>query len=141
MSGSPVEDAVNVDSETVLSWNYDMEGSTFDVYLSADENSVSDMESGALIVSGTSLSSLNVTDLGYNTTYYWRVVTHFSDPERDLVSSAIEGDILNFTTKAEDGDPDLVMSGGGGGGCSSISGLHNMVLMIAPLLILLKNKL
>ncbi len=138
---SPVNNAVNVDSETVLSWNYDMEGSTFDVYLSADENSVSDMDIGALIVSGTSLSSLNVRNLGYNTTYYWRVVTHFSDPERDLVSSAIEGDILNFTTKAEDGDPDLVMSGGGGGGCSSISGLHTMVLMIAPLLILLKNKL
>ena len=137
---SPVNNAVNIDAETVLSWNYDMEGSTFDVYLSTDENTVTDMDSGALIVSGTSFSSLNVTGLGYDTTYYWRVVTNFSDPERYLVSSAFEGDVLNFTTKAQDGNPDLVMSGGGGGGCSSISGSHNMILMIAPLLILLKSK-
>lgn len=130
---SPVNGASSQKTDFALSWSYDLVESTFDVYFSSDEDAVRNMNGSALIVSGTPSSSVNVTGLEYETTYYWRVVTHYSDPERGLDPSAVPGDILYFTTKTEDNNPDLVMSGGGGGGCSAEGYIPGIILLFLPL--------
>jgi Synergist-CTERM protein sorting domain-containing protein len=145
---TPINGAQGQDTEISLSWEHDLEGGdcTFDIYFSSDESAVESMASSVQIASGISETSVNVSGLQYGTTYYWRVASHFSDPGRDFSSSAVEGDIMKFTTisydeviededttEEEDKDPDLYASGGGGGGCNATGFVPGMILLLLPL--------
>lgn len=132
---TPVNGAQGQDTEISLSWEHDLEGEgcTFDVYFSSDESTVESMASSVQIASDISETSVNVSGLEYGTTYYWRVVSNFSDPDRDLSSSAIEGDVISFTTISDTDNPDLYSSGGGGGGCNATGFVPGMILLLLPL--------
>lgn len=132
---TPVNGAKGQDTEISLSWEHDLEGEgcTFDLYFSSDENAVESMASSVRIASGISGTSVNVSGLEYGTTYYWRVASHFSDPDRGLSSSALEGDVISFTTISDTDNPDLYSSGGGGGGCNATGLIPGMILLLLPL--------
>ena len=135
----PVNGAQNIATSITLSRRSDISGSTYDIYLSPDIGPVNNMERSALLASGISSSSVEVSGLAHNTKYYWRIVTHHSvDPERLAPSSTVPGDILSFTTLAEKDNPD--MSHSGGGGCSTGPYLPASVLLLIPLLLVSKRK-
>ena len=136
----PIDSDGNVSVENlILDWSHDLDRSSFDIYFSNSRELVENGDLSVILVNSLMASQFNITgSLEEKTNYYWKINTTYRDP----VSSEIEvvqGEVWEFKTSAK--DEGLTHSGGGGGGCSSISGLHNMVLMIAPLLILLKNKL
>lgn len=136
---SPVGNATNVSPDTAISWSYDIAGSTFDVYFGSDRSAVENRESGALIASGISASSVAVPEtLDYGTTYYWRVVTHFTDEDGRLAASSESvGDVQSFTTE-EDEDSGLTGSGGGGG-CNTGFPLES-VLLLTPVMFAMRFK-
>jgi uncharacterized protein (TIGR02145 family) len=87
-SPQPPDGATNQPINTTLSWSCtDPENDplTYDVYFGTSNPP-------ELIASGQTVNSYNTTTLGYNTTYYWKIIA------TDDHNNSIEGPVLSFTT-------------------------------------------
>ncbi len=92
----PADGAVDV-TGTVLSWQAApvVTGATYNVYAGTDPNNLSAKSTGQSDLSYTLGASL--ADLGYDTTWYWRV--DVNDPNTGGTPVTVMGDKLSFTTK------------------------------------------
>ncbi|MFO8133349.1 MAG: fibronectin type III domain-containing protein, partial [Thermoplasmatota archaeon] len=87
---SPSDGATDVDTDVTLSWSGgDADGDTvyYDVYLEAGD-STPDKK----IASGITFPSYRVSNLNYDTTYYWKVAASDDD-------GSVAGPVWSFTTK------------------------------------------
>ncbi|UCC99022.1 MAG: discoidin domain-containing protein [Phycisphaerales bacterium] len=89
---SPESGAADVDVNVILGWRAGREAGTHDVYVSADEQAVTD---GTAAVATANDASYSPPDLDLASTYYWRV-----DEVNDAETPAIwQGDVWNFATQ------------------------------------------
>ncbi len=88
---SPDSGATDVDPDVVLGWRAGREAAEHDVYLSTDEQAVTDGNAPVTTVTTSSYGPLSL-DLG--TTYYWKI----NEVNETETPAMWESDLWNFTT-------------------------------------------
>jgi hypothetical protein len=104
---SPIDTALMVPSDVVVSWSPGADATQHTVYLSANQDDIAN-EVGGVTVTET---NYDPGDLQNGTTYYWRV-------DASDGTTAVEGDVWSFTT---------VPTGQGGLNGEYIQGADNLV--------------
>ena len=130
----PVDSAINVDSSDVtLSWDSDIDGATFDVYLSTSSADIVGSDPSVLVAQNLMVPSFHVSAFEEDTTYYWAVMSTY-DGVPGIDNTTRISEIWSFTTGE---DPGLIPSGGGGGGCELGVLTPAFVLLLLPLLFMI----
>jgi len=129
----PVDGAVNVDSADVtLSWDSDIDGAAFDVYLSTSSADVAGYDPSVLLAQGLTVPSFHVSAIEEGTTCYWAVLSSY-DGVPGIENTTRISEVWSFTTGEDEG---LIPSGGGGGGCDLAVLPPAFVFLLLPVLVL-----
>ena len=136
----PVDNAVEVQTEDlVLKWLYDIQGSSFELFLGTSKDLVENEDPSVRLASSIQTSEFNAGLISDDTIYFWKVNTLYEDPSSNSIMEA-PGEVWEFSTISDSDDGSLVHSGGGGGGCSLVSGLEPLIFILLPLLYLMLKK-
>ena len=131
-----MDGVINVDSSDVtLSWDHDIDGATFDVYLSTSSSDVVGADPSVLLAQGLTVPSFHVSEFEEDTTYYWAVLSTYNGVP-GIENTTRISEVWSFTTGKDEG---LIPSGGGGGGCDLAVFPPVFVLLFLPVHALMRK--
>ncbi|HPI99098.1 MAG TPA: hypothetical protein PLV56_10160, partial [Synergistales bacterium] len=131
----PVDGSINVSSsDLTLSWDYDLEGVVFDVFLGTSGTEVGGAQPSVLVAESLPDPFFPAGDLEEGTTYYWAVRTVYEDVPGVGNTSRLSP-VWSFTT----GDDEGLIPSGGSGGCQVGSMTPSILMVLLPLVLLLKK--
>ncbi|MBN1333183.1 MAG: S8 family serine peptidase [Synergistales bacterium] len=131
----PVDGAINVSSSDVtLSWDHDLEGVAFDVFLGTSSAEVGGTQPSALVAEGLSEPFFHAGDLDDGTTWYWAVRTVYAGVP-GVGDTTRLSPVWSFTTGEDEG----LIPSGGSGGCWVGNMAPSMLFFLLPLIFILNK--